>query len=84
MKKRHQASKKVLDAFARLGLGENLPSLKTLKSLEEFVVSVYDGTNLPSNILSLADMRWYLFSPKYKNFRMHFVMMILRQFHQPP
>ena len=91
-----KADKKVLNAFACLGLAENLPSLETLELLEKFVVSLYGGTNHPSNIRSLADIRWYLFSKlqfeakklpptssvlKYKIFRTHFITMVLRCAH---
>ena len=93
-----KADEKVLDVFARLGLGENLPSLETLESLEEFVVGLYGGKNHPSNIRSLADMRWYLFSKfqleaeklprtssalRYKIFRAHFVTLVFRRAHLP-
>ena len=86
----------VLNAFAHLGIGEDLPTLETLASLEEFVVELYAGSNRSKSITSLADLRWHLFSKyqteaeklpptfgalKYKIFRTHFVTMVLRRSH---
>ena len=91
-----KAGNEVLNAFTKLGIREDLPTLETLEILEGFVVTLYGGLKHPQNINSLSDLRWYLFSKfqqeaekllptfgalKYKIFRAHFVTMGLRRSH---
>ena len=55
----------IIETFPKLGVGENLPTLETLDSIEKFVVNVYGENKCPATISSLAEVRLQLFS-KYQ------------------
>ena len=52
----------MLRAFAKLGIGNDLPTLETLEALECFVLTLYGGTKRPQIIESFADLGWLMFS----------------------
>ena len=91
-----KADESILNAFASLGSEENLPTLEVLEHLERFVCMLY-GCKKQSNIDSLPDLRWHMFSKcqseieklpptqsalKYKIFRGHYCSIVLKRSHQ--
>ena len=86
----------IIEAFSKLGVGENLPTLETQYSIEKFVVKAYGENKGPATI-TLSEVRWQLFSKyqydaeklpstsgalKYRVFRCHYVTAVLRRANQ--
>ena len=46
-----------IEAFSKLGVGENLPTLETQDSIEKFVVKAYGENKFPATISSLSEVR---------------------------
>ena len=72
----------------------DLPKLDVIQSLESWVITCYKGKNYPSNVATIPQIRWYLYSKlqfeinklpltqaalKYEIFKSHYAALVLQR-----